>query len=363
MDSVRQSGSSGPQRTSDGDALASMLAGSIDAALAEAAWHLIDAARRIVLLPHEHPDPDALGSALGLAHALTPLGKQCVVASPDTPPPLFDFLPGLDRVVTGLPDEEFDLVIALDAGELSRYGSLAHVHQAFFDAATILNIDHHVTSRGFGRVNIIDTRAAATAELLTLFLLHRGVPIERDAAVCLLAGIITDTRAFEFDSTTPRTLEAGAYLVGRGAIPADIIKPMYRMKPLAKARLWAVTLTTLESALDGRLVWAELRREMLASTGATADMDDSLPSYLIDIDGAQVAALFKEQADGTTRVSLRTTEPYDAAAMAAYFGGGGHVRAAGFSVPLGLTEAKAGVLPYLERALTQPPRRGRASGQ
>jgi phosphoesterase RecJ-like protein len=334
-------------------ALAAGLAAGIDPALAAAGWRLIEGARRILLLAHEHPDPDALGSALGLAHALTPLGKRCVVACADPVPANYTFLPGRGRVVTALPDTDFDLVIALDAGELARYGALYTRHKAFFDTATILNIDHHITSTGCGQVNIIDPLSAATAELLTLVLLNRGVPIGGDAAMCLLAGIITDTRSFEFDATTERTLAAGGYLVACGAVPEAIIKPMYRMKPLGKARLWGLSLDTLATAADGHIVWATLRREMLASTGATADMDDGLPSYLIDIDGVALAALFKEQPDGTTRVSVRSCAPYDAAAICAHFDGGGHLRAAGCALEMGVDEAIRVFVPYMERALTQ----------
>jgi phosphoesterase RecJ-like protein len=319
--------------------------------LAEAAWQLIEDAHRIVILAHERPDPDALGSALGLAQALAPLSKDCVVACADPVPTSYVFLPGRERVVSALPDENFDLVIALDAGELSRYGDLYTRYQAFFDAVTILNIDHHVTSVGVGKVNIIDPVSAATAELLTLFLLNREVEIDLNTAKCLLAGIITDTRSFEFDATTARTLEAGAYLVGRGAVPEEIIKPMYQLKPLAKARLWGRTLDTLQSAEDDRLVWATLRLEMLAETGATADMDDGLPSYLLDIEGVGIAALFKEQSDGTTKVSLRTTGPYDAAAIAIRFGGGGHVRAAGATMRMGVDAAMSEMVPYLKAAI------------
>lgn len=335
------------------EALARLLAAGIDANKASAGWALIEGARRIVLLAHEHPDPDALGSALGLAHALRPLGKDCVVACADPVPAGYrSFLPGWEGVVTTLPHEDFDLVIALDAGELSRYGALYERHKAFFDTATILNIDHHITSAGCGKVSIIDPISAATAELLTLFLLYRGVAISLDAARCLLAGIITDTRSFEFDATTARTLTAGAYLVGRGAVPEDIIKPMYRMKPYAKARLWGVTLDrTLQSTAGGRIVWAALRQEFLEEAGATADMDDGLPSYLMDIEGVAISALFKEQSDGTTKVSLRTAEPYDAAAMAARFGGGGHIRAAGFSLQDSVDEAIRRVIPILEAQL------------
>lgn len=333
--------------------LANILSGGINAARAEAAWHLIEDARRIVLLAHEHPDPDALGSALGLAHALAPLGKECVVACADPVPSNYTFLPGREGVVTALPDERFDLVVALDAGELSRYGALYTQNKAFFDSATILNIDHHITSTGCGQVTIIDPISAATAELLTLFLLNRGVTIPRDAAKCLLAGIITDTRSFEYDATTSRTLAAGAYLVACGAVPQDIIKPMYRMKPLAKAKLWGLTLETIESAAQGRIVWATLRREYLSVSGATPDMDDGLPSYLMDIDGAAFAALFKEQGDGTTRVSLRAVAPYDAASICKRFGGGGHLRAAGCSLPMDIEVAIHTFVPLLEAALRE----------
>ena len=332
-------------------AQAALLAAALDDTVAEAAWRLIASARRIVLLAHENPDPDALGSALGLAHALEPLGKSCVVACADPPPPTFDFIPGIERVVSELPSEDFDLVIALDAGELTRYGALYFRHQVFFDGATILNLDHHVTSTGCGLVNIIDVPSAATAELLTLFLLNRGVAIDRETATCLLAGIITDTRAFEFDATTARTLAAGAYLVAQGAIPERIIKPFYRMKPLAKARLWGLALATLGSSPNGRMIWAEVRPDMFAAAGASSDMDDGLSSYLIDIEGARIATLFKEQADGTTRISMRTAGPNDAAAIMARFGGGGHMRAAGCTLQATLPAAKATVLAYVEQHL------------
>jgi bifunctional oligoribonuclease and PAP phosphatase NrnA len=334
------------------DALGRILAAGIDTRLAKAGWQLIEGASRILLLAHERPDPDALGSALGLAHALAPLGKDCVVACADPVPAHYTFLPGREQVVIRLPDERFDLVVALDAGELSRYGTLYERHRAFFDAATVLNIDHHVTSTGCGAVTIIDPVAAATAELLTLFLLNRGVAIDTDTADNLLAGIITDTRSFEFDATTPRTLAAGAYLVACGAVPERIVKPMYQMKPLAKARLWGRIMDReLRVAAGGRIAWAVVRQRDIVETGATPDMDDGLPSYLLDIDGVGIAALFKEQPDGTTKVSLRAAAPYDAAAIAARFGGGGHVRAAGFSAQGDPDTVAHEVVPALEAAL------------
>lgn len=337
----------GVSETDAQQALAAILAAGIDDERAAAAWSLIMDARRILLLAHHNPDPDALGSALGLAFALEPYGKECTVACADPVPETFTFLPGRERVVTQLPDERFDLVIALDAGELSRFGALYERHKTFFDGARILNIDHHATSTGCGVVNIIDTASAATAELLTLLLLNRGAVISLDAAKCLLAGIITDTRSFEFDATTERTLTAGAYLVGSGAVPEAIIKPMYRLKPYAQLKLWGRALERARSEADGRVLWATLRQRDLEETGATSDMDDGLPSYLLDTVGVEIAVLLREAADGKTRVSVRTSGPWDASKISAHYNGGGHVRAAGCTLAVDLDDAARQVITYV----------------
>jgi bifunctional oligoribonuclease and PAP phosphatase NrnA len=335
-------------------AIASVLAAAIDSQQAVDAWRLIEQARTILLLAHERPDPDALGSALGLAHTLSPLGKECIVACADPVPANYAFLPGYESVVSRLPHQHFDLVIALDAGELGRYGSVYTRYQSFFDSATILNLDHHITSSGCGQVTIIDPASAATAELLTLLLLNRDIAINLDAAKCLLAGIITDTRSFEYDATTQRTLLAGSYLVGCGAIPEEIIKPFYRMKALAKARLWGIVLDrSLRSDADGTIVWACVRRDYVREAGATADMDDGLASYLVDIDGVAFSVIFEEEDAATTKISIRTSAPHDAAAIATAFGGGGHLRAAGALLRLDIETAIDRVIALIKATVLQ----------
>ena len=128
---------------------------------------------------------------------------------------------------------------------------------------------------------------------------------------------------------------------------------MYRMKPLAQARLRGLVLTTLQTAAQGRIIWATLTQEHLKAVGATPDQDEGLPSYLIDIVGVGIAALFKEQPNKTTKVSLRTTAPYDASAICARYGGGGHTRAAGCSLQMGVEDAVREMVPTLERALAE----------
>ena len=327
----------------------------IDAPLLQQAMALIEPAQRIALLAHEHPDGDCLGSALGFAHILEQMGKTCVPACADPAPQSFTFIPGIERLQQSLGtvgEERFDLVIALDAGELTRYGALYERHQAFLDNVTILNIDHHISSQGCGRVNIIDPQAASTTELLVLFQQQAHLPLTKDAAQCLLTGLITDTSSFQFTSTTPRTMEAGAILLSAGAIAETVVRPIYRSKSLAHVRLQAKAVEHLETACDGRLAWSYATEETLAEAGATSEMDDNFSGYLRDIEGVQLAAFFKSYGEpNITRLSLRSTEPYNCADICLSLGGGGHARAAGATIYKPIKEAIPMVVALLKQAI------------
>ena len=320
----------------------------------EQAMDLISRAQRIALLAHEHPDGDCLGSAIGFAHILRQLGKTCVPACADPLPRAFTFLPGAEMLQTTLGDEQFDLVIALDAGELTRYGSLFTQHSAFLLQAPLINIDHHISSEGCGQVNIIEPTAAATAELLVLFQQQAHLPLNKDAAVCLLTGLITDTGSFQYSSTTPRTLEAAACLLAAGATPEQIVKPLFRSHPLAQVRYDAAVVANIQVACDGRLVWSYATDETIAKTGLTSDMNDSCTAMLRDIEGVQIAAFFKSFGNPyETRVSLRSEAPYDVAKICMRFGGGGHLRAAGATIALPLEEAMKLVIAELKREMVE----------
>ncbi len=324
----------------------------LDPALVQQAMDLIAPARRIALIAHEHPDGDCIGSALGLALMLEQAGKVCVPACADPAPKTLAFLPGVERLQQTLGDENFDLVIALDAGDLKRFGPLYERHRAFLDRATIINIDHHISSEGCGQVNIIDPAAAATAEIVTLFQQQAQLPLSQDAALCLLTGVITDTSSFQFTSTTPRTMEVGAILLRAGAVAETIVKPIYRTRPLAQARFQAAVISNARTSCDGRLIWSYATEETLADTGAKPEMDDNFSGMLRDIEGVQIAAFFKNYGEpGVTRLSLRCAAPYNAAAICQRFGGGGHERAAGATIPLPMQEAIPLVLAALEQEI------------
>jgi bifunctional oligoribonuclease and PAP phosphatase NrnA len=328
----------------------------LDAALVRQAMNLIVPARRIALLAHEGPDGDCIGSALGMAHILQALGKICVPACADPAPKNLAFLPGIEMVAQDLGNEDFDLVIALDAGELRRFGALYTRHQSFLDQASILNIDHHISSDGCGQVSIIDPRAAATAEMLVLFQQQANLPLPQEAALCLLTGLITDTNSFQFTNTTPRSLEVAAELLRHGAIPETVVQPIYRERSLVQARLQAAIIDHARTSSEGRLIWSWANNETLASAGATAEMDDNSSGMLRDIAGVQIAAFFKSYGEaGVTRLSLRSAAPYNAAEICQRLSkglGGGHARAAGASFHLPMQETIALVIAELEHVLS-----------
>ncbi|HEX4714727.1 MAG TPA: bifunctional oligoribonuclease/PAP phosphatase NrnA [Ktedonobacteraceae bacterium] len=305
----------------------------LDAALVQQALNLLAPARRIALLAHESPDGDCIGSALGLAHILTAMGKTCVPACADQPPKNLAFLPGIEMVVQDLGDEDFDLVIALDAGELRRFGDLYVRHRDFLDRARILNIDHHISSGGCGQVNIIDVGAAATAEVLVLLQQQAKLPLPTEAALCLLTGLITDTSSFQFTNTTPRCLEVAAELLRHGVITETVVQPIYRERSLAQARFQAAIIDHARTSCEGRLIWSWATADTLADAGATPEMDDNSSGMLRDIAGVQVAAFFKSYGEpDVTRLSLRSAAPYNAAEICQRLSsglGGGHARAAG----------------------------------
>jgi len=324
----------------------------IDPTLVQQAMALIEAAQRIALIAHEGPDGDCLGSVLGLAHMLGQVGKTCVPACADAAPRVFSFLPGVELLQQTLGDEHFDLVIALDAGELTRFGQLYQQHREFLTSVAILNIDHHISSRGCGRVNIIDPTAAATAELLVLLQQQAGLPLHQDAALCLLTGLVTDTLSFQFTNTTARTMEAAAVLLRAGAVPEKIAKPIYRTHPLVRMRFQAEVINTAQTDCDGRLIWSYATAETLAKAGATAEMDDNFSGILRDVEGVQIAVFFKNYGESAiTDLSMRCAAPYNAAEICMRLGGGGHARAAGASIHKPLAEAMPMVVAELKQVI------------
>lgn len=315
-------------------------------------------AERITAFCHENPDGDTLGAAIAIALAAERLGKQAEVVSGDPPPPFLAFLPGIDRV-RRTPGLEPDVAVVVDAGELSRIGTVVTERADWFAAARIVNIDHHVSNPGYGVAVWIDPAAAATCEMVTLLLAELGVPLDAELATALMAGMVQDTHTFAHPNVSPRTLRVAAELLEAGAPLSAINRAVYADRPFSTLALWGLILGGIGQRAGGRIVHASMTTAMLAATGEQPTASEGFIDLLASSRLADITILFKEVGPGETRVSVRTSERADAVAVAAAFGGGGHARAAGCTVAAGLDAAREQVLVEAERELARGDARDR----
>jgi phosphoesterase RecJ-like protein len=315
-------------------------------------------ASRVTAICHENPDADTLGAALAIALAAKRLGKTAEVVSADPPPAALGFLPGIGRIVNA-PALEPDVAVIVDAGDVARTGSVATDHADWLDRARLVNIDHHISNTGFGEALLVDPHAAATCELVALLLPELEVPLDAELATILLTGIVQDTHTFAHPNATPRTLRVAADLVEAGADLAAIHRAVYADRPFGTLALWGRILSGMEQRCEERIVHASLTQEMLTATGQEATASEGFIDLLASTRAADITVLFKEVDETATRVSVRTTERADAVAITSAFGGGGHARAAGCTVPAPLAEARELLLAECERELARADARRR----
>lgn len=201
------------------------------------AVHLLQGARHIFAAAHIDPDGDAIGSLLGFAATLRHLGKKVTVALADPVPWRFEDLVGASDVQAEGPTSQHDVLVSLDASELSRLGAV--LTPDVIGGRPLLMIDHHVTNSRFGTVNVLDPTAAATAEIVYFLSLALGVVPDQPTATALLTGIVTDTLGFRTTSTTPRTLEVAQALMHSGADLATIAQRAFNSQSFASLQLAA----------------------------------------------------------------------------------------------------------------------------
>lgn len=342
------------------DGFDSLIQADIDAVPADVPRRLLQA-KRVMVVCHENPDADALGSALGVALALESLGARVNTVCADPVPDMYAFMPQVARFSKAPePDLDPDLIVTCDCGDLERVGSVLQDQAVLFERVPIVNIDHHVSNPGFGAVDWVDAESAATCEQVALLLPHLGLGFDAvggDIVQNLMAGLVFDTATFAHSNTTPRTLRVASELVAAGAELPMIARRIYRTKPNPQLRLFGRALARFEASEDGRVVWSVLRDEDYDATGASRQMAEGLIDLLAQSESADVAILFKDMGD-LVRVSVRTRDDgVDATELTGAFGGGGHARAAGATVEHPISQAQPAVLELATRMLEELPAR------
>jgi phosphoesterase RecJ-like protein len=289
---------------------------------------------RFLVVTHENPDGDALGSLLATTLALRDLGKDVVMYLAAGPPlPREYAFMRLDGLVRELPDDlEERVLVAVDCAKADRMGP---DETPIERARLVVDIDHHHDNTRFGDVNLIVADASSTGEVLRDVFRALGVALTPDIAEPLYIALVTDTGRFQYTNTTPKALRLAAELVEAGADVHQVFQQVYESVEFAKLKLLARALDRARVLEGGNIVVSYLLRSDFAEVGAAEPYSEGIIDYLRAVEGAEMAVLIRESPrDGgaTHRVSLRASvDELDVSAIAREFGGGGHRQAAGFS--------------------------------
>lgn len=292
----------------------------------------IERAKSVLCLTDERIDGDTIGSTLGMFHVLADLGKDVDVFSPN---PLYDtlaFMPGVDviRRDTELFDgAEYDLILIFDCAD----GKYIQEHlPKMKNRPTLIVFDHHATNPNYGTINLIEPDAASTADVVWRFIQQAGYHVNKDAAQCILTGICTDTGGFSTSNTTHEALDAAQELSKLGAKLQEIVRNTMMNKSLNALKLWGLAFERLHHSKQFDAIVTAVKRKDLEGLDVTHEDLQGLSNFLnAMLEGSDAVVVLYEKKDGSVKGSLRSRER-DVAALAGKYGGGGHIRAAGFVV-------------------------------
>lgn len=287
---------------------------------------------RFCILTHRRPDGDTVGSATALCMGLRKLGKQAwVLDNPEFTPRFAYLYEGLTKTVP----EEGDVLVSTDVASPNM---LPKEFEQYL-GKILLRIDHHGSATSFTPEELVDPKSASCAELIYDILVEMGLELDRDVATAVYVGTSTDTGCFRFANTTEHTFRTAAACAQAGADIYGLNQQLFETNSLAKLRMHAWMVENMKLMDDGKLAIVAIPRAVEDLLGVTDDDMDNISSYPRTVAGVCMAATLRQSKEGETKISVRAIPGYDAAAVCARFGGGGHKGAAGASTHLGLEEA------------------------
>ena len=308
---------------------------------------IIRESESIYLASHVQPDGDNIGSLLALGMALKKINKDVKILKVDNIPSDYKFLPSVELIKDYEIEKEIDLFIALDSGDIERLG----IGKQFAKNANfIINIDHHISNTNFGDINIVSPSAAATGEIVYEFIRKMEIDIDKDIATCLYTAISTDTGSFIYSNTSYKTHLIAADLIKAGIDTSDININLYQRKSFERTRLLIDVVKDMEMYFNNKLGMASVTQELLMSNNAKLEDSEGIISFIRDIDSVEVACLLKEIDEKEIKISLRSKKEIDVSKICAKFDGGGHKRAAGCTLYMGIDEAKKLILKEIKMA-------------
>ena len=286
---------------------------------------MIDQAGKIVILGHVNPDGDCVGSCLAVYNYIKEWdSSRAVTVRLERVPSKFSYLSGFDAIETEAGEEAYDLCICLDSSDEERLGDFK---SCFDRSAKTICIDHHITNRGYAQENVIDGHASSACEVVYGQLDESR--ISKHVAECIYTGIIHDTGVFKYSNTSRKTMEIAGKMMEKGIDFGTIIDGSFYKKTYMQSQILGRALLESITFLDGRCIFSVVRKKDMDFYGVDKSDLDGIVDQLRVIDGIECAIFLYETGIHQFKVSLRSNSIVDVSRIAAYFGGGGHVRAAG----------------------------------
>lgn len=286
---------------------------------------MIDQAGKIVILGHVNPDGDCVGSCLAVYNYIKEWdSSKAVTVRLERLPSKFSYLSGFDAIETEAGEETYDLCICLDSSDEERLGDFK---SCFDRSAKTICIDHHITNRGYAQENVIDGHASSACEVVYGQLDESR--ISKHVAECIYTGIIHDTGVFKYSNTSRKTMEIAGRMMEKGIDFGTIIDGSFYKKTYMQSQILGRALLESITFLDGRCIFSVVRKKDMDFYGVEKSDLDGIVDQLRVIDGIECAIFLYENGIHQFKVSLRSNSIVDVSRIAAYFGGGGHVRAAG----------------------------------
>ena len=283
-------------------------------------------ANKIVILTHEMPDGDAIGSSLAMMFALRSIGKEPDVIIPKYSN-CFKFLPGISEIKAESDIEKYDLAIALDCAD----GKILCGYEKYFEKSKHkIVIDHHGSNKMYGDINFVNPGSPACAEVLITMFDYFEIEINKDIGTCLITGIITDTGGFNYN-VNPETFDFAAMLLRKGIKISDVYAKALKTKTRANFELTRIANDRMEFLEDGKIAFTYITNADEEKVGAQTGDHEGLVEIGRDIEGVEVSIFLHEVPEKTNgfKISLRSKEYVNVSDVCIMFGGGGHIRAAG----------------------------------
>lgn len=299
----------------------------------------IKKAESIVILTHENPDGDAVGSSLALYNALKNYGKNADVIIPEYSR-CFEFLPGCSEIKKESDIENYDLVISVDAATIKMLNGCT---KYFENAKTSIVIDHHGTNTMYGDFNFVNPDAPACCQVLLVVLQYFNMEVTKDIGSCLLTGIITDTGGFKYEGVSAETFEFTSWLLAKGVNVSDIYKKVLQMKTKSNFELRKIVMDRMEFICDNKITFTYITSKDLERVHAVEGDHEGLVEIGRDIEGVEVSIFLREIENGY-KASLRSNNYVNVSDVCIAFSGGGHIRAAGCNIQGSLEPVKERII-------------------